>query len=375
MYQPIDKLLIEARDYSVRLEASAAQDLSMNLDNYLSPSWTVRKVLEGYERYAKTGTNDELTYMRFREAFSETEGRSNRVFSNVIADHIGKTEYDFSQTIFGEDVDAANTVKTGLYHLKHYGFYKTKLQVPIEIVESLKNKVLNSMEADHGSDVGKAIFGTDDAPLQIKGKHGPLTTFEEMYEISSDPILLAMVQEYMGVPPIFNTPVAFLNSARKVKSQRELSDTAQLYHHDMHRLQFVKLFIYLTDVDMESGPHTLIPGTHRNRPSEMWSDGRHTDGAVIKSGLMDNEVNIVGPAGTVFLVDTSALHKGANPISNHRLMAQVQYTNSLFGRPWPETERKISRVATSENRTLNQAADLVRRYAQRSGVRFMQNYI
>ena len=59
MYQPIDKLLIEARDYSVRLEASAAQDLSMNLDNYLSPSWTVRKVLEGYERYAKTGTNDE----------------------------------------------------------------------------------------------------------------------------------------------------------------------------------------------------------------------------------------------------------------------------------------------------------------------------
>lgn len=45
MYQPIDKLLIEARDYSVRLEASAAQDLAMNLENYLSPSWTVRKVL------------------------------------------------------------------------------------------------------------------------------------------------------------------------------------------------------------------------------------------------------------------------------------------------------------------------------------------
>ena len=66
-----------------------------------------------------------------------------------------------------------------------------------------------------------------------------------MYEISSDPILLAMVWEDMGVPPIFNTPVAFLNSARKVKPQRELSDTAQLYHHDMHRLQFVKLFIYI----------------------------------------------------------------------------------------------------------------------------------
>lgn len=375
MYQPIDKLLIEARDYSVRLEASAAQDLSMNLDNYLSPSWTVRKVLEGYERYAKTGINDETTYLRFREAFSETEGRSNRVFSNVLSDHVGKTQYDYSQTIFGENIDAINTVKTGLYHLKHHGFYKTKLQVPVEIVESLKNKILSSMEADCGSDVEKAIAGTDDAPLQIKGKHGPIATFEEMYEISSDPILLAIVQEYMGVPPIFNNPVAFLNSAREVKSQRELSDTAQLYHHDMHRLQFVKLFVYLTDVDMEAGPHTLIPGTHRNRPSEMWADGRHTDNTVIKSGLMNNEVNIVGPAGTVFLVDTSALHKGANPLSKHRLMAQVQYTNSLFGRPWPETERKISLAAKSENKTVNQAAELVRKYAQRSGVRFMQNYI
>ncbi|MGP5066478.1 phytanoyl-CoA dioxygenase family protein [Psychrobacter alimentarius] len=375
MYQPIDKLLIEARDYSVRLEASAAQDLAMNLENYLSPSWTVRKVLEGYERYAKTGINDETTYKLFREAFSETQGRSNRVFSNVLSDHVGKTQYDYSQTIFGDDIDAINTVKTGLYHLKHHGFYKTKLQVPAEIVERLKNKILSSMETDCGSDVEKAITGTDDAPLQIKGKHGPLTTFEEMYEISSDPILLAMVQEYMGVPPIFNTPVAFLNSARKVKSQRELSDTAQLYHHDMHRLQFVKLFIYLTDVDMDAGPHTLIPGTHRNRPSEMWADGRHADSAVIDSGLMNNEVNIVGPAGTVFLVDTSALHKGANPISKHRLMAQVQYTNSLFGRPWPETERKISLAAKSENKIVNQAAELVRKYAQHSGVRFMQNYI
>ncbi len=375
MFQPVDKLLVEARDYSHRLEAAAAQDLSLNLEHYLEPSWTVRKVLEGYERYAKTGLNDELTYMRFREAFTETQGRSNRVFSNVISDHIGKTDYDYSQTIFGDDVDAENTVKTGLYHLKHYGFYKTKLQVPSEMVKSLKDKILTGMEGDHGSDVEKAIQGTDDAPLQIKGKHGWLATFDEMYRISGDPILLAMVQEYMGVPPIFNTPVAFLNSARANVTQKELSATAQLYHHDLHRLQFVKLFIYLTDVDMDSGPHTLIKGTHRDRPREMWADGRHTDEAITKSGLIDDEVNIVGPAGTVFLVDTSALHKGANPTSRHRLMAQVQYTNSLFGRPWPESERKISVAAKSKNAAVNSAADLVRTHALRSGVRFMQNFI
>ncbi len=375
MIEPIDKLLLEARNYSVQLERSAAQDLSNNLDQYLNPSWTVRKMVEGYKHYAETGENDETTYARFREAFSETKGQSNRVFSNVLGDHIGKTQYDFSQTIFADDIDAENTVKTGLYHLKHHGFYKTKLRVPEATVNSLKNKILKHMEADNGDAVEKAIKGTDDAPLQIKGKHGWLTTFDEMYRIAGDPILLAMVQEYMGLPPIFNTPVAFLNSARKVKSARELSNTAQLYHHDLHRLQFVKLFIYLTDVDMDSGPHTLIPGTHRTRPDGLWADGRHTDEAVDKAGILDNEVNITGPAGTVFLVDTSALHKGANPASNHRLMAQIQYTNSLFGRPWPETERKVSVAAKSENAALNEAANLVREHAQRSGVRFMQNYI
>jgi hypothetical protein len=126
---------------------------------------------------------------------------------------------------------------------------------------------------------------------------------------------------------------------------------------------------------MESGPHTLIRGSHRRRPPALWADGRHTDKAVENGGLMEREENIVGPAGTVFLVDTSALHKGANPISKHRLMAQVQYTNSLFGRPWPESERKLTMAATSDNKALNEAADLVRKYAQKSGVRFMQNYI
>lgn len=370
-----DKILIEGRDYSVRLEKAAALDLAQNIDAYLEPSWTVRKMSEGYGRYAATGQNDDVTYGRFRQAFSETQGRSHLVFSNVMADHIGKTDYDFSQTIFDTNTDPENIVRTGLYHLKNNGFYKTSLRVPPPIVDSLKNKILASMEVDHGDQVAAAIDGTDDAPLQIKGRHGALTTFEEMYQISADPILLAIVQEYMGLPPIFNTPVAFLNSARQVKSARELSDTAQLYHHDLHRLQFVKLFVYLTDVDADSGPHTLIRGTHRRRPGPLWADGRHTDEACAEAGILDDEVNITGPEGTVFLVDTSALHKGANPNSNPRLMAQVQYTNSLFGRPWSEAERKISHSAKTKNKEVHAAADLARAYAGKAGIRFMQNYI
>lgn len=376
MFEPIDKLLLEARDYSVRLEQSAAHDLSENLEYYLPPSWTVRRVLEGYKRYANNGENDIPTFKHFRAAFSETQGRSNLVFSNVIGERIGKTEkYDFSQTMFDPDIDAEKIVKIGAGRLNNHGFFKTSLRVPEKTVDSLKFKILKHLEADNGHQLEKAMRGADDAPLQIKGRHSWVATIDEMYDIAGDPILLAVVQEYLGLPPIFTTPVVFLNSARKVKSDLELDASAQLYHHDLQRLQFVKLFIYLTDVDAESGPHKLIRGTHRNRPDVLWADQRHADETVEAAGIMDDEITITGPAGTVFLVDTSAMHKGANPISNHRLMAQIQYSNSLFGKPWPETERKISMAAKSDNAGLNKAASLVRKHALRSGVRFMQNYI
>lgn len=231
------------------------------------------------------------------------------------------------------------------------------------------------MTDDFGDEVEKSMHGKPGAKPQLKSNSRWLSGVEEMYQISADPALLEIVQRYMGVPPIFNTPVAFLNSQVKVDTERGLSDLAQLYHHDMHRLGFVKLFIYLTDVDLNAGPHTLLSGTHRERPPELWKDGRHTDEAVEKAGIMGQEEKIVGPAGTVFLVDTSALHKGCHPVDNSRLMAQVQYVNSLFGKPIAASDHKIETAQTTKVEDIHLAASHVRKYAEQAGVRFMQNYI
>jgi len=40
----------------------------------------------------------------------------------------------------------------------------------------------------------------------------------EMYEISSDPLLLSIVQAYMGRPPIFNHSSSLLNSFASAKT-------------------------------------------------------------------------------------------------------------------------------------------------------------
>jgi hypothetical protein len=400
-----DRLLIEARDDSVRLEKIAVQDLRQNIDGYLVPNWRTRRLVEGYARYVETGQNDNDEYLNLRAAFTETLGKSNKVFSDVIATHIPNKKYDMSDTLFGDylpnaaagkpAVDANDTtinmvngedgedqtsegwdkvIHGAVRHLELHGYWKSKINIPDRMVESLKKKTLGKLVEDHGNKVDAILAGKPGAPLQIKGDSRWCATFEELYELSSDPFLLSIVQAYMGAPPIFQSPIAFLNSYSKVTSEKQLSDTAQLYHHDMHRLSFVKLFIYLTDVELGSGPHTLIKGTHRKRPDALWADGRHTDETVTKAGLIKNEVKITGKQGTIFLVDTSALHKGAHPETESRLMAQVQYTNSLFGRPLASSDHKIEK-AKSKNADIQLAADHVRKYAARSGIRFMQNYI
>ncbi|MEB0161239.1 hypothetical protein, partial [Pseudomonas sp. AH2 (2023)] len=65
----------------------------------------------------------------------------------------------------------------------------------------------------------------------------------------------------------------------------------------------------------------MLKKTHLTRPEGLWEDGRHTDEAIARAGIADDEVLIKGKAGTVFLVDTSALHKGVHPESQSRVMA------------------------------------------------------
>ncbi len=109
------------------------------------------------------------------------------------------------------------------------------------------------------------------------------------------------------------------------------SEAAQLYHFDMDRPQFLKVFFYLTDVDADTGPHCYIKGSHRDRPAALWRDGRHDDTQVLESCGRDREVEVTGSEGSAFAVDTSGLHKGKPLVRGNRLVLQVEYTSALFG--------------------------------------------
>jgi hypothetical protein len=105
---------------------------------------------------------------------------------------------------------------------------------------------------------------------------------------------------------------------------------SQMYHSDRERLNFVKFFVYLTDVDLASGPHAYALKSHKKRPFSMRSDRRYNDTEVEKNFEC---LNITGKAGTVIVANTQGLHKGVSPTLTNvgRLILQIQVATSSAG--------------------------------------------
>ena len=143
-----------------------------------------------------------------------------------------------------------------------------------------------------------------------------------------DDALFNLARAYLGCEPINDLIAMWWSTAH---SREANSEVAQLYHFDLDRLRFLKIFFYLTDVTEETGPHCYIRGSHESRPAGFWRDGRYEDEAVREGCGRDNEVLITGTRGTILAVDTSGFHKGLALTRGERLILQFEFTNSLFG--------------------------------------------
>lgn len=94
------------------------------------------------------------------------------------------------------------------------------------------------------------------------------------------------------------------------------------WHYDVDDFKFLKFFCYLSDVDKDCGPHALVPGSHMSRHAYRFFNRQVDDQSVKKFG---DPLTITGDAGSCFFEDTIIYHKGAAPISKHRIILQVQF--------------------------------------------------
>lgn len=155
----------------------------------------------------------------------------------------------------------------------------------------------------------------------------------------ADSSLRELARRYLGCEPV-NDLIAMWWSAPAPGPAN--SEAAQLYHFDMDRPQFLKVFFYLTDVTPETGPHCYIRASHRDRPTALWKDGRHSDFAVLSQHDSAREVEICAARGVGMAVDTSGFHKGKPLKSGYRLILQLEYTSALFGQSYQTLRVPVS---------------------------------
>jgi hypothetical protein len=97
------------------------------------------------------------------------------------------------------------------------------------------------------------------------------------------------------------------------------------YHYDIDSYKFVKFFIYLTDVDLDCGPHVIVSNTHKRKTMYEKRNRKLTEEQAQKL-FKKEQINVMtGKAGEGFFEDTFAYHKGTAP-KKPRLIFQVEYS-------------------------------------------------
>jgi hypothetical protein len=104
----------------------------------------------------------------------------------------------------------------------------------------------------------------------------------------------------------------------------KLPDVTQAFHRDPDDWRFLKLFVYLTDVDDECGPHIYVAGSHNTRRSLRAKT--YTQEQLEAQFGKRNMRTILGVRGTTFVADTSGIHAGIPPQRAPRLLLQAQYS-------------------------------------------------
>ena len=98
----------------------------------------------------------------------------------------------------------------------------------------------------------------------------------------------------------------------------------QVFHRDPDDWRFLKLFVYLTDVDEGAGPHEYVRGSHVH--SGRLRSSRYADEEVLSRYGQTSLERVLGPAGTTFIADTWGIHKGRVAQTRPRLIFQVTYS-------------------------------------------------
>jgi hypothetical protein len=293
--------------------------------------------------YTLTGKNQPGALPMLVALHSHSNGKVTRLLARWLG-HASETRLDEAagqapgDSVF-RDLGAAGRAGV-VAELERNGCCLVPARLPAPICEALM-RFARSAPGEEWTAQGSSRHGVSFDQLGAKAAklqfaHTQLVELPEVQDLIADPALLSMFQGYLGRLPVFDSVGMWWSIASDAPPSAEV---AQMFHYDLDRTRWLKLFVYLTDVGPETGPHVFTAGSHRagGPGAELLRRGyvRISDEDVERTYGRESVLELCGPPGSILLVDTIGMHKGKMPRRGNRLVLELQFSSSLFGATYP----------------------------------------
>ncbi len=290
----------------------------------------------GYDTFLKTGITSHESYIAMIELYCATNGKYNEEFHEKIA-KINPMIRALSteDEIFGklENLDYKGFNKT----LNDCGYVSFSHKLSSGACRELFDFALRTPADVKGYDE-KIVFDPLKPVSEIYRLHmTDVINCDVVQSLVMNPALINIARNYLQCEPIFDFPAMWWTTNYNTEAS---SEAAQLYHFDMDRIKWLKIFFYINDVTPENGPHCYIKGSHKigAKPAKVLQKGysRIEDSELQQYYNKEDFIELCAPSGSIFAGDTKCWHKGKPLKKGNRLVLEFEYTASMFGANYPK---------------------------------------
>jgi hypothetical protein len=326
VYRDLPRKLDHRKDAERRLakEAQVTPVLLKTLsERFPELDGPIRGMVHSFNEFSANGMTPEVGYQQFRYLYFQTRGVSNDQITGELAKIFPpKAVPKVVRSSLGNY--SAADVSSIVRELRSNGVSRVKSKIPADLLKALRGGL--EREAARNNRAGYRR----ENEARTWYREPALLACPELVHLSADPLFYYVANQYLGIEPVLSYLTAWISRPHP-NDEATLSQNAQLFHADMSNPAFLKVFIYLNEVNDKNGPHCLIPRTHREKASEFWRDGRISDDEMSTYYPKSTWDYQIGEAGSVFFVDTKAFHKGVPLVEGERHLAQFYYVDTLFG--------------------------------------------
>jgi len=299
------------------------------------------RVAAGWIGFLISGRTPAAAYQAMIRLFCATGGRSNDWMSRAIS--VLRPPYALPEPDGVLGALSRNDLGRVVADLRTKGYYVFSRRLPDEVCDQLtayalgheaEVRVTDEQASARGRTPKRAIYDPSRPPEGVRYDFSQQQVMDipEVQDLLSDLSIIAVAQSYLGAQPVADVMCLWWSTAFSATPDKE---AAQFFHFDMDRVKWLKFFFYLTDVGPQNGPHTFVAGSHRSGSvaNALLSKGysRLGDDEVALHFPPESFIEFTAPRGTILAEDTRGLHKGKLIASGHRLVLQLQFSNSLFG--------------------------------------------